>query len=125
MVRFGTVVDLGNGNYTAKVCPVIAGWYEIHVLLNTDGISNQPFRLIDKIHSYDDATAQQSYSGQYVHNSPYSLTVSHSVANALSSTAQGPGLHSAIVGIPTSFMVSKVLNLICMHGYFAYLILFL
>ena len=84
----------------------------MHVLLNTDGISNQPFRLIDKINSYEDALAKQSYSGQYVHNSPYTLTVSHSDANALSSSAfcyLAPcGLTRATVGIPVSFMVSSL-----------------
>jgi hypothetical protein len=106
VVRDGDVVDLGDGQYTVQVCPVIAGVYEIHVLVNGRGVSNQPHRVL----AYDFSEFEQSgrgrYYGQYVADSPYKLVVSHTVSSAITSTAIGPGLVSAVVGVPVSFMVT-------------------
>jgi hypothetical protein len=89
VVRYGMVFDRGNGDYTAEVCPVVAGRYEIHVLLQARGISNQPFSIIDKTKSMSQGTGLGSYTGQYVDQSPYGLVVSHTTASAFTSTAIG------------------------------------
>jgi hypothetical protein len=106
VVRYGVVSDLKNGNYSLMVCPVIAGTYEVHVLLKGGGVSNQPFRLIDKWNSFKDATGDGSYLGEYVADSPLSLVVSHTVASIVTSTVTGSGLLGAVVGVPVSFMIT-------------------
>ena len=106
IVRQGLVFDLGNGNYTALICPVIAGIHEIHVLYNGGGISNQPFRVLNKYGSYDEIFAEGSHLGQYVAASPYELVVSHTVASPITSTASGDGLTGGITGFLSSFMVT-------------------
>eukprot|EP01038_Epipyxis_sp_PR26KG_P006752 gene6752-9253_t len=106
VVRDGIVTDHQNGNYTYRICPVISGLYEIHVLLMGDGVSNQPFQILQKLQSYKVPQGKGSYMGQYVDMSPYELVVSHSDANAMTSTAHGPGLVGAVIGVPISFMVT-------------------
>lgn len=107
VVRFGLITDLRNGNYTGEICPVIAGWYEVHVLLNGRGVSNQPNRIMDRWNSYtDNSFGGDQYRGQYVAGSPYSLTVAHAAANAFTSSVMGPGLTEATVGVPTDFMLT-------------------
>jgi hypothetical protein len=106
VIRYGVVKDLNNGTYSVTICPVIAGLYEVHVLLNSKGISNQPFRILDRAASWLDPMGKGSYTGQYVADSPYTLSVSHSTASAYTSTAVGVGLKGATVGIPVSFMVT-------------------
>lgn len=67
IIRFGTVYDMRNGNYTIEICPLIAGVFEFHILFKGIGISNQPFRINDKFQSLsDDNTGSGSFRGQYV-----------------------------------------------------------
>lgn len=107
VVRDGIVTDMRNGNYTVEVCPVIAGWYEIHVLLNGAGVSNQLNTIINKVVSYRQKNfGQGSFLGQYVANSPYFTVVSHTSASAYTTSAVGPGLVAGTVGIPVSFMIT-------------------
>jgi hypothetical protein len=106
VVRYGDVTDLGNGKYTVQLCPVISGVHEIHVLLNSRGVSNQPHNVLSRFHSELVPSGRGAYYGQYVADSPYTLVVSHSVASGLTSTATGPGLQAATVGVPVSFMVT-------------------
>lgn len=106
VVRYGDVTDLGNGNYTVQLCPVVSGIFEIHILLNSRGVSNQPHTVLSRFHSELQPSGRGQYYGQYVADSPYKLVVSHSTSSGLTSTAEGPGLHSATVGVPASFMVT-------------------
>ena len=105
-VRYGVVTDLGNGNYSCLVCPIITGWYETHILLNGKGVSNQPNRNMDKEVSKSIPLAKGSYLGQYVANSPYSFIVSQSTSSALASNAVGPGIISGTAGVGTWFIVT-------------------
>jgi hypothetical protein len=105
--RYGTVTDLKNGNYTVKVCPVIAGLHEIHILLNAYGVSNQNERIMERVISGKAVDmGGGAFQGQYVHDSPYSLYVTSAVANPKSCSAEGKGLVSAVVGVPVAFMVT-------------------
>lgn len=107
VIRYGIVTDLGTGNYSVEICPVIAGVYEVHVLLNGNGVSNQPIRVRDKWNSLkENWFGEGSYRGQYVDGSPFPLIVSHSTAVAVTSTAVGPGLISATVGVTATFQVT-------------------
>lgn len=107
VIRYGVVYDMGGGNYTARICPVIAGWHELHVLFNAIGVSNQPIRVLDRAASRTDPyMGGNTYSGQYVDLSPYSLIVNNGAPNPFTSTADGPGLQSAIVGIPQTILVT-------------------
>ena len=106
VVRDAEVYDHGNGNYTVQVCPVIAGTHEIHVLLNSRGVSNQAHKVLARFQSEREVSGQGQYHGQYVADSPYKLVVSHSVGSAFTSTATGAGLVAAVVGVPVSFMVT-------------------
>lgn len=106
VVRYGQVVDHGQGNYTVSICPVIAGWFEIHVLLSGRGVSNSQFQLMAKQHSLKLPLGRNTYQGSAVANSPYSLVVTHSLGVAHSCSASGPGLISATVGIPNSFLIT-------------------
>jgi hypothetical protein len=107
-IRYGIVSDLGNGTYAARICPIIAGYYETHVFVNGFGVSNQPFRSMDKNHSLLDTIneGRGTYRGQYVDNSPYSLITKHATAAALATTAEGPGLTSGTAGVATWFVVT-------------------
>jgi len=101
------VSDLGNGDYYVQICPVVAGLYELHVLLNAFGVSNQPVRIIGNTLSQRAMDMGEGSSlGQYVDSSPYSLFVKSSLPNSKASTAVGAGLSSAIVGVPNYFMVT-------------------
>lgn len=106
VVRNGIVTDLGNGNYSVEICPVIAGIHEIHILLNGKGISNQNYRILDKFHSITETLGLQSFQGSYVSNSPYPLVVVHTKASLITSTAHGAGLLSATTGVKASFLLT-------------------
>lgn len=106
VVRNGLVIDHDNGNYTVQLCPVISGVYETHVMLNSRGVSNQPFKILSKFHSQLVPSGRGTYYGQYVADSPYRLVVSHTISSGITSTAIGPGLVTATVGVPVSFMVT-------------------
>ena len=108
VVRYGTIYDNEDGTYSAQVCPVIAGKYEIHVLLNAVGTSNQNYRRLDREFSFSNtlAAADSSSSGQYVASSPYHLDVAPNTPSAFASTAVGTGLSNCIVGIRAYFMVT-------------------
>lgn len=107
VVRYGVITDLGTGEYSVEICPVIAGVYEIHVLLNGKGVSNQPNRILDPQHSFfDTAFGGDTSMGQYVAQSPYSLVVGHTVGSAFTTTAVGDGLAHATVGVDASFQVT-------------------
>ena len=106
IIRDGIVFDYLNGTYTAQVCPVISGIYEIHVLLNAKGVSNQNFQILNLPESLDMPLGMGTYYGDYIAHSPYYLVVSHTVASAYTTTAIGKGLESAVVGVPISFMIT-------------------
>ncbi len=106
VVRYGLVQDRLDGTYQAMICPVVSGTYEVHVLLGGKGVSNQPFQILDKWHSQQIPMGLGSHIGQYIGNSPYALRVRHSIASGITSTAAGPGLLGATVGVPVSFMVT-------------------
>jgi hypothetical protein len=106
VVRYGLVQDRMDGTYQAMICPVVSGTYEVHVLLGGQGVSNQPFQILDKWHSQQTPMGLGSHIGQYVGNSPYALSVRHSLASGITTTAEGPGLVSATVGVPVSFTVT-------------------
>lgn len=107
VVRYGVVTDLSTGEYSVEICPVIAGVYEVHVLLDGKGVSNQPSRILDPQHSFfDTAFGGDTSVGQYVADSPYSLVVSHTESSAYTSTAVGDGLAHATVGVDASFQVT-------------------
>lgn len=106
VVRYGIVKDLKDGNYSLLLCPVISGVYEIHVLLNGAGVSNQPFRILARWASMQELSGLGTFAGDYVDESPYELIVSHSIASTVTTTAAGPGLLEATVGVPTSFTVT-------------------
>ena len=55
---------------------MIAGLYELHVLLLGRGISNQPERVMDRALSKNARDmGKGSYEGQYVDASPYDVQV--------------------------------------------------
>lgn len=106
VARKGEIYDLDNGNYTGLLCPIHTGWYEIHVQLNSGGVSNLPFRVQDRQTSKSDPTGRQTHLGQYIDHSPYRLYVSHTDASHSKTTAHGPGLVGAYVGVPITFLVT-------------------
>ncbi len=106
VVRYGQVLDRGDGSYVAQICPLVAGRYEVHVLLNGEGVSNQPFQLLNPLLSRTEPQGLGSHMGDYIDGSPYELVVKHGLASAVTSTAEGPGLLGATVGVPVSFMVT-------------------
>ena len=106
VVRKGTVVDLNNGLYLLQICPVISGLYEIHVLLGATGIANQHFTIQNTVSSLQATQASVTGSGEYIANSPYAMTVSHTKASAYTSTATGEGLIFALAGLPARFTVT-------------------
>jgi hypothetical protein len=110
VVRYGSVTDLGNGNYTGTVCPIVTGWYEIHILLNGQGVSNLPFKIQTRQNSQGDASGADlgsSFRGQYIHRSPYHSYVSNSEASAINSVVEVSGsLDGCTVGVLASFMVT-------------------
>eukprot|EP01037_Dinobryon_pediforme_P048568 gene48568-63758_t len=95
MVRYGSVSGLGNGNYSIRVCPVIAGTYEIQVLLGGSGVSNQPNRIMDPVMSYMTPSGRGTYLGQYVAHAPYAMYVEHTRPSVITSTVAGLGLLNA------------------------------
>jgi hypothetical protein len=105
-VRYGTVYDKEDGDYTVEFCPVLQGVHELHVLLNGKGVSNQPHRVMDTANSRFYSTAMGTHMGQYVDSSPYRLSVTHSSANAFTTTAEGLGLEGAMVNIPAYVLVT-------------------
>eukprot|EP00981_Chlorochromonas_danica_P000612 scaffold139_cov260-Ochromonas_danica.AAC.9 len=106
VIRYGIVSDLGNGNYSVRICPVIAGIYEIHVLLNGRGVSNQPVRLLDRFYSLNLLSGRGSYTGQYVGRSPSEVVVSHTEASVITSTVEGEGLVTATTAVPAYFLLT-------------------
>lgn len=106
VVRYGVVFDHQNGNYSVRICPVIAGIHEIHVLLNGKGVSNQNFRVLDQYHSMKESLGKGAFFGQYIDSSPYKLVVKHTQASVVTTTAVGSGLSHAIVGIPANFKIT-------------------
>jgi hypothetical protein len=101
VIRYGVVTDNNNGNYTVRICPVIAGLYEVHVLLNGAGVSNQPTRVMDSYYSKNLPSGRGSYFGQYIADSPYRLFVSHTRASVITSTVRGLGLITATEAVPS------------------------
>lgn len=106
MIRYGIVSDLGNGNYSVRICPVIAGIYEIHVLLNGRGVSNQPVRVLDRFYSSNLVSGRGSYTGQYVGRSPSEVVVSHTEASVITSTVEGEGLITATTAVPAYILLT-------------------
>jgi hypothetical protein len=106
VVRNGLVIDRGDGNYTVQLCPVIAGVYEIHTLLNSRGVSNQPFKVMSKFHSSSLPTGRGTYTGEYIGQGPYKAVVSHTVASGYTTTVEPLGAASAVVGVPSYFLVT-------------------
>lgn len=106
VIRWGTVVDEGTGFYVLQICPVIAGLYEIHVLLGAEGVCNQPFKIQNTATSLNTPLSPAGCSGVYVDESPYPMVVSHSVPSPYTSTAMGQGLQYALTGFPASFLVT-------------------
>lgn len=106
VIRYGTVVDLNNGNYSVQLCPVIAGTYEIHVLFGGKGISNQPVQILSPYYSSRSVSGEGSYLGSYVGSSPFKMVVTHSVPSVITSTVFGPGLLNATVGVSSYFLLT-------------------
>ena len=106
IIRYGISSDLSNGNYSIQICPIIAGTYELHLLLKGKGISNQPFRILDTAVSINQPMGNGSYYGQYIADSPYRLNVRHTKASLMTSTVEGDGLVSATVAVTSSFMLT-------------------
>ncbi len=106
VIRYGVVYDHQNGNYSVRICPVIAGIHEIHILLNGRGVSNQNHRVLDRYHSIEEPSGRGTYFGQYIDNSPYQLVVKHTQASVVSTTAEGSGLIHATVGVPAYFKIT-------------------
>lgn len=106
VVRNGVVFDHLNGNYTVQFCPVIAGVYEIHTLLDSRGISNQPYSVLSRYHSSLSPTGRGSYTGQYIGDGPSKSVVSHTVASGYTTTVEAIGSGSAVVGVPSAFLVT-------------------
>lgn len=109
VVRYGTVIDENNGNYSATICPVTVGWYEVHVMVNGFGVSNIPFRVQDKEISQGEALGggDSTYLGQYIDRSPYRMYVQNDVAvGGTSSLEVYGGLLGSTVGVLASFMIT-------------------
>ena len=111
-IVYGDVHDKQNGNYTATICPIIAGVYEIHVLLNNNGVggvSNQFSQKSIFTHTiYDRQNNRQvaDMGGQYIDKSPYPLLVRHSAVYGPTTTAVGPGIVQGVAGIATYYFVT-------------------
>jgi hypothetical protein len=103
LVRYGTVIDRQNGHYTATICPVNTGWYEVHVLSNGFGISNIPFQVEDRQESEgipQGLHSGSSYRGQYVAGSPYHMYTQHGAVSPYRSTVEVSGnLNGGVVGL--------------------------
>ena len=106
VVRYGAILDYGNGTYKVTVCPAIQGTHEMHILLKGKGVSNQPFRVIDRWYSFWDSQGAGEHRGEYVDKSPYVVTVQHAQASAFTSTATGKGLAEGTVNVPATCMVT-------------------
>jgi hypothetical protein len=106
IIRYGLITDRFNGNYSIEICPIIAGIYELHCLFKGKGISNQPFHILNKPLSILQSMGKGSHVGQYIDQSPYVLTVRHSVPSLITSTVRGDGLINATVGVTASFMLT-------------------
>ena len=107
-IKFGVVTDHGNGNYTATICPTLTGVFEVLILLNGDGVSNQPYTLSDKntdIYT-NNALGEGTYKGQYMDQSPYPLVVTAGDPAGMYSTLYGSGIVNATVGEPACFTVT-------------------
>jgi hypothetical protein len=102
LVRYGTIFDHQTGKYTATICPVSTGWYELHVLSNGFGISNIPFQVEDRQSSQGIPQGLQpgsSCRGQYIASSPYHLFTQHGAISPYRSTVEVLGnLNGGVVG---------------------------
>ena len=106
VVRYGIVTDLNNGQYELLLCPVIAGLYEVHILLGASGVANQHFSIQNTASSLMASQTSSISSGTYIADSPYAMIVTHTRASAYTSTATGEGLQYALAGMPASFTVT-------------------
>jgi hypothetical protein len=106
VVRYGAVTDLENGNYSVRICPVIAGVHELHILLKGQGISNQRLRILDEHNSITESLGRGTYYGQYVATSPFTLNVRATKASIITTTAIGTGLVNSTVGVPAYFKIT-------------------
>ena len=107
VLRYGSIHDRGDGSYDGEICPVIAGEYEVHILLNGQGLSNQNLRVLDRTASYfEELALDNTFLGQYVNATPFHLHVSPSTPSAWTTTAFGQGLFRAVVGVNISFVVT-------------------
>ena len=109
-VRYGTVYDHQNGNYSVELCPTITGWYEVHVLANGRGVSNIPFRVQELSASKGVAmglSPGSSFRGQYIYKSPYELyTSSGNIASMMSTVEVVGNLAGCTVGVVASFVIT-------------------
>ena len=107
-IKFGTVTDHGNGNYTATICPTLTGVFEVQVLLNGDGVSNQPYTLSNKNTNIltNNAMGEGTYKGQYMGQSPCPLVVTAGDPAGMYSTVYGSGIVNATVGVLAYFTVT-------------------
>ncbi len=106
VVRNGLVIDHRNGEYTVQLCPVIAGTYEIHTMLNSRGVSNQPYSVLSKFHSSQFPTGRGTYTGQYVGDGPSKAVVSHTVPSGYTTTVMPISTAGAQVGVPSTYLVT-------------------
>ena len=89
-VRFGVVKDLGNGNYSVQICPVIAGTYNLEVrYMGAVGASGGALK----------------YFGLNVGSAPFSVIVKN--GNPLGLTCTVTELQKKVnVSVPTHFIVT-------------------
>lgn len=110
MIRYGTVYDHRNGNYSVELCPTVTGWYEAHFLLSGSGVSNIPHRIKDRLLSMGEAMgldSGSSFKGQYIDKSPYRMYTSNShVSSGLSSVEVNGNLQRSVVGELASFVIT-------------------
>jgi hypothetical protein len=104
IVRFGEVDDLRNGNYSARICAITAGMFEVHVLLNGDGVSNQPYELLDP--NSQSLPSSGTGKGSYVGESPFALIVKHEFPSSATSTVCGGALFDGTVGVTSTFWIT-------------------
>lgn len=110
--KYGNVVDFANGTYSAEICPVVAGWYDVHVLLygpKTRRGLLAPRQVGGGSSGFARIGREDANLGQEVHDGPHRLYVSHTKPSATTTSvvpSNRTGLDFAIVGIPTSFLIT-------------------
>jgi hypothetical protein len=100
VIRFGSILDHGNGNYSTKVCPISKGLFEVHMVM----IEDSKYQKIEFVHQ--DFIEQDLSSGTHIRGSPFKLLVEHSFPVPSLCLAYGPGLIGTIVGVPTWFLIT-------------------